>query len=65
MDLSDPDIPENGIEEIETVLNNEPNRLDKLSFLKIYNEDRLQNSIPNVEIWLNEIFSYLHSFKLK
>jgi len=65
MDLSDPDIPENGIEEIETVLNNEPNRLDKLSFLKIYNEDKLGNSIPNTEVWLAEIFSYLQVYKIK
>lgn len=65
MDLSDPDIPENSLEEIEQVLTNEPNKLDKLHFLKLYNEDRLGNSIPNTEIWLNEIFSYLQVYKLK
>jgi DNA polymerase-1 len=65
MDLSDPDIPEDSLEEIKQVLTNEPNKLDKLHFLKLYNEDRLQNSIPNVEIWLNEIFSYLQVYKLK
>jgi hypothetical protein len=65
MDLSDPDLPEDSLEEIEQVLTNEPNRLDKLHFIKFYNEDRLGNSIPNVEIWLNEIFSYLQVYKLK
>lgn len=65
MDLSDPDMPEDSIEEIEQVLTNKPNKLDKLHFLKLYNEDRLGNSIPNVEIWLNEIFSYLQVYKLK
>jgi 5'-3' exonuclease len=65
MDLTEVDIPEYDIVEIEKVLTNEPTKLDKLSFLKLYNEDRLQNSIPNVEIWLTEIFSYLHAYKLK
>lgn len=65
MDLSNPDIPENSLEEIEQVLTNEPNKLDKLHFLKLYNEDRLGNSIPNTEIWLNEIFSYLQVYKIK
>ena len=65
MDLSDPDISEDSLEEINQVLTNEPNKLDKLHFLKLYNEDRLGNSIPNTEIWLNEIFSYLQVYKLK
>jgi DNA polymerase-1 len=63
MNLSSPDIPEDSLEEIEQILNNKPNKLDKLHFLKLYNEDRLQNSIPNVEIWLTEIFSYLQVYK--
>ena len=65
MDLSNPDMPENSIVEIEEVINNEPNKLDKLHFLKLYNEDKLGNSIPNVEIWLSEIFSYLQAYKIK
>lgn len=65
MDLSNPDMPEDSLEEIEQVLTNEPNKLDKLHFLKLYNEDRLGNSIPNTEIWLNEIFSYLQVYKIK
>ncbi len=65
MDLSDPDISEDSLEEIDQVLFNEPSKLDKLHFLKLYNEDRLGNSIPNTEIWLNEIFSYLQVYKLK
>jgi len=65
MDLSDPDMPENSIVEIDEVLNNEPEKLDKLYFLKLYNEDKLGNSIPNVEFWLTEIFSYLQAYKIK
>jgi DNA polymerase-1 len=65
MDLSDPIIPEDSIVEIDEVLNNEPSRIDKLHFLKLYNEDKLGNSIPNVEFWLTEIFSYLQAYKIK
>ena len=65
MDLSNPDIPENSITEIDEILNNEPEKLDKLHFLKLYNEDKLGNSIPNVEFWLTEIFSYLQAYKIK
>ena len=65
MDLSDPIIPEDSIVEIDGVLNNEPSRIDKLHFLKLYNEDKLGNSIPNAEFWLTEIFSYLQAYKLK
>jgi len=65
MDLSDPNIPEDDILEIDRVLTNEPNKLDKLHFLKLYNEDKLGNSIPNTEFWLTEIFSYLQAYKLK
>ena len=65
MDLKEIDIPEDGLEEIELVLTNEPNKMDKLAFLKLYNEDRLGNSIPNTEFWLTEIFNYLQVYKLK
>lgn len=65
MDLSDPIMPEDSTIEINEVINNKPNKLDKLHFLKLYNEDRLGNSIPNVEVWLSEIFSYLQVYKIK
>jgi hypothetical protein len=65
MDLTEVDIPEDGIEEIEEVLSGEPTKLDKLAFLKLYNEDKLGNSIHNTEIWLTEIFSYLQTYKTK
>lgn len=65
MDLTEVDIPEDGLIEIEEVLTREPGKLDKLGFLKLYNEDKLGNSIPNAEVWLSEIFSYLQAYKLK
>ena len=65
MDLSDPEIPEDSVLEIDEVINNTPSKLDKQAFLTMYNEDSLGNAIPNVEFWLNEIFNYLQAFKIK
>jgi 5'-3' exonuclease len=65
MDLTNPEIPENSILEIDEVLNNEPSKLDKQVFLAMYNEDKLGNAIPNVEFWLSEIFNYLQTYKIK
>ena len=65
MDLTDPEIPEDSILEIDEVINNAPSKLDKQAFLTLYNEDSLGNAIPNVEFWLNEIFNYLQAFKIK
>ena len=65
MDLTDPEIPEDSILEIDEVINNAPSKLDKQAFLTMYNEDSLGNAIPNVEFWLNEIFNYLQAFKIK
>jgi hypothetical protein len=65
MDLTNPEIPEDSILEIDEVLNNEPSKLDKQVFLAMYNEDKLGNTIPNVEFWLSEIFNYLQTYKIK
>lgn len=65
MDLTNPEIPEDSILEIDEVLNNEPSNLNKQTFLAMYNEDKLGNAIPNVEFWLSEIFNYLQSYKIK
>jgi DNA polymerase-1 len=65
MDLTNPEIPEDSILEIDEVLNNEPSKLDKQVFLAMYNEDKLGNAIPNVEFWLSEIFNYLQTYKIK
>lgn len=65
MDLTNPEIPENSILEIDEVINNEPSKLNKQAFLAMYNEDKLGNAIPNVEFWLSEIFNYLQTYKIK
>ena len=36
--------------------------LNKYLFHQIYVNDKLGESIPNVENWLNEVFGYLNSF---
>ena len=36
--------------------------LNKYLFHQIYVNDKLGESIPNVEQWLNEVFGYLNSF---
>jgi len=37
--------------------------LNKYLFHQLYVNDKLGESIPNVESWLNEVFGYLNSFK--
>ena len=65
MDLETPNIPEDSILEIENVLHNPNAVLDKAKFLKYYNEDYLQNSIPNVAVWIYDIFQSLVIYTLK
>jgi 5'-3' exonuclease len=63
MNLSNPNIPIGDVERIESVINNTNNKLDKTEFLKMYNEDQLENSIPRVDMWLEDTFRYLTSYK--
>ena len=65
MDLEFPNIPEENIETIMEVLANPNSTLDKATFLSYYNEDYLQNSIPNVAVWIYDTFDYLRHFKVK
>lgn len=65
MDLESPNIPEENVAVIEQVLANPSNTLDKAAFLHYYNEDYLQNSIPNVAMWIYDTFDYLRHFRVK
>lgn len=65
MDLETPNVPEENIETIMEVLANPNSTLDKATFLSYYNEDYLQNSIPNVAVWIYDTFDYLRHFKVK
>lgn len=65
MDLHSPNIPENSIQTIKEVLVSPKDTLDKKKFIALYNEDRLENSIPNVETWLFEKFERLKNYKVR
>jgi len=65
MNLHEPVISENNREEIFGIFNSETNDFLKGDFLKMYREDSLGNSIPNVELWLDEVFKNLTAFKNK
>jgi len=65
MDLEEPNIPEENIETVMELLANPNSTLDKATFLTYYNEDYLQNSIPNVAVWIYDTFDYLRHFKVK
>jgi len=57
MDLKQPNIPEEALEEINSVLLNPNKGYDSQKFLTLYHDDELGNSIPNVQTWL---FNHFH-----
>ena len=65
MDLSNPNIPSQDQETIQELLDNPNSNLDMISFLRLYNEDNLGNSIPNTQMWLYDSFGNLRAFKKK
>lgn len=64
MDLHDPNIPEQSIQTIKETLVNPKETMDKKKFLRMYEDDTLQNAIPNVEIWLFNKFQKLLHYKV-
>jgi DNA polymerase-1 len=63
MDLKNPNIPEEAIEEINSVLLNPFKVYDSQKFLTLYHEDELGNSIQNVQTWLFNHFHNLAKYK--
>jgi 5'-3' exonuclease len=63
MDLTNPVLTEEAVAEIEELIVTSPYKYNRTEFLRMYNEDFLGNSIPNVEFWLSNTFSYLTSYK--
>lgn len=57
MDLKQPNIPEEALEEINSMLLNPNKGYDSQKFLTLYHEDELGNSIQNVQTWL---FNHFH-----
>jgi len=59
MNLHEVNIPEEDIEVIEDVISNPKHALDVSAFVRLYNEDNLGNSIPNLQMWLYDNFNRL------
>lgn len=62
MNLESPNISDEGIENIRNFYYQKPTELRKYDFMKIYNQDRMGNAIPNLDSWLN-IFSVLNNYQ--
>lgn len=63
MDLKDPNISEESQEEIKNILLNSKTNFDSQNFIKLYNEDELGNSIPNLQMWLFTSFNELKKYR--
>ena len=63
MDLKDPNIPEEALEEINSLLLSPSKEFNSKEFLNLYHEDELGNSIPNVYTWLFNHFNELSKYK--
>ena len=65
MDLHSPNVPEEDILTIEDIIANPSKHIDRQSFLHMYAEDNLGNSIPNTAMWLFDVFDYITHIKNK
>lgn len=63
MDLENPNIPQEGIKEIENMILEPYKYFNSQEFIRLYNEDDLGNSIPNVQTWLFNNFHTLSKYK--
>lgn len=63
MDLKNPNIPEDALEEIKICLLNPNKELNSQEFIKLYHEDQLGNSINNLQAWLFNNFNHLKMIK--
>lgn len=62
IDLTNPMIPESELETINYTLNSNNSTFDKSLFISMYKEDKLGDSIPNLDSWLESNFKYLTTF---
>jgi hypothetical protein len=63
MNLSSPIIDDNEKQELEDLVFSTTPELKVAEFLKLYNEDGMNNTIKLVERWLPDNFRVLNSFK--
>jgi len=65
MDINNPNIFVFDKEDILNIVAAPVPPFSRNEFIKMYKEDCLGDSIPNVEFWLQDVFSYLTSYKIK
>ena len=63
MDLHEPNIPEEALEETNNLILNPNRELNSQEFIKLYQEDELGNSINNVPTWLFNNFNHIKFIK--
>jgi DNA polymerase-1 len=63
MDLKDPNIPEEALEEINSLILHANKEMDSQKFLTLYGEDNLGNSINNPQMWLFNNFNPIKAIK--
>lgn len=63
MDLKNPNIPEQEKIRLEEMIHSKPFNFNKTKFLNYYNEDKLENSIMNLNYWLSDKFEPLNKYK--
>ena len=63
MDLTNPNIPEDSIVEIQEMLESPNKTYRSKEFMEIYHEDDLGNSIANLQSWLHNHFHQLSKYK--
>lgn len=65
MDLINPNIPDQNKELLDGMVLNPREHYDPSTFLKLCQEDQLEGSLRNPQIWLTETFSKLKDYKLE
>jgi len=63
MDLKEPNIPEQEKVRLDELVNAKPYNFNKTKFLNYYNEDKLEDSIKGLNMWLTNNFEGLNKYK--
>jgi hypothetical protein len=63
MDLTNPNIPDDSLIEINEMLENPNKTFRSKEFMSLYEEDDLGNSISNLQTWLHNNFYQLSKYK--
>jgi ethanolamine utilization cobalamin adenosyltransferase len=63
MDLRNPNIPEDSIEDIHQLIENPSKVLKSKEFMKMYEEDGLGGAINNLQTWIFSNFNNLSKYK--